>query len=115
MLSTCRTIFHEMRQNKQVKGLVALLIVALGLSTPAFATDFPASPSYRFDETSIGLTNNLESSSANYRDQSGAGDTATGAASSANFQTQAGSDTSNDPNLTFSMNTSSANFGAFSP
>jgi hypothetical protein len=104
-----------MRQNKQVKGVVALLTLALSMTTPVFATEFPASNNYRFDETSIGSTNNLQSSSANYRDQSGAGDTAIGSSSSANFQTQAGSDTSPDPNLSFSVNSASANFGTFSP
>lgn len=79
------------------------------------ATDFPTSNNYRFDETSIGLTNNLESSSANFRDQSGAGDTAAGPSSSANFSTEAGSDTSAAPNLTFTVNSTSADFGTFSP
>lgn len=104
-----------MGRNKRVVGVAGLLALSVLITTPAWATDVPASTNYRFDETSIGLTNNLESSSTNYRDQSGLGDTAAGSASSANFQTQAGSDTSAAPNLTFSMNSSTANFGAFSP
>jgi hypothetical protein len=84
------------------------------ISTPVAATDFPASTNYRFDETSIGTTNNLQSSSTNFKDQTGAGDTAIGRSGSTNFQTESGSDTSPDPNLTFAMNASSANFGAFS-
>jgi len=109
------TMFYTMRRNIRVRQLLALLLMAGAFATPVAATDFPASTNYRFDETSIGTTNNLESSSANFRDQSGAGDTAVGGSSSANFQTQTGSDTSHAPNLTFTVNTSGANFGTFSP
>jgi hypothetical protein len=110
-----RTMFYTMRRNYRVRQLLTLLLMAALLTTPVAATDFPASTNYRFDETSIGTTNNLESASTNFKDQTGAGDTAVGASSSTNFQTQAGSDTSHDPNLTFTMNTGSAAFGTFSP
>lgn len=109
------TISYTMRRRFRVRQLLGLLVIAAAFTTPVAATDFPASTNYRFDETSIGTTNNLQSSSANYLDQSGAGDTAVGSSSSANFQSQAGSDTSHDPNLTFTVNTSGANFGTFSP
>lgn len=109
------TMFYTMRRNIRVRQLLGLLLIAAAFATPVAATDFPASTNYRFDETSIGTTNNLESSSANFRDQSGAGDTAVGGSSSTNFQTQTGSDTSHAPNLTFTVNTSGANFGTFSP
>lgn len=109
------TMSYTMRRNIGVRQLLGLLLVAVLFGAPAAATDTPSSPNYRFDETSIGTTNNLQSNSTNYRDQTGAGDTAVGSSSSANFQSQAGSDTSADPNLTFSVNSSGANFGMFSP
>ncbi|HRJ05976.1 MAG TPA: hypothetical protein PK096_00190 [Candidatus Saccharibacteria bacterium] len=97
------------------KQIAAWVVTALLLSSPAYATDFPASTNYRFDETSIGVSSLLESSSANFRGQTGAGDAAAGGSSSTNFQTEAGSDTTADPNLSVTVDTSSAAFGDFSP
>lgn len=94
--------------------LTGLLALSL-LSSPAALATVPASTNYRFDETSVGVSSMLESSSTNFRATSGAGDTAIGNSSSDNFQTESGSDTSPDPNLTFSMTSTSANFGTFSP
>lgn len=109
------TMIYTMRRNFRGRQLFGLMLIAALFTSPALATDFPSSPNYRFDETSIGTTNNLQSSSTNYHDQTGAGDTAVGSSSSANFQTQAGSNTSPDPNLTFTVNSGGANFGTFSP
>ena len=85
------------------------------LGSPAAFASVPTSTNYRFDETSIGVSSLLESSSANYRATSGAGDTGIGRSGSTNFQSESGSDTTPDPNLTFTMNSTSANFGTFSP
>ncbi len=103
-----------MRHRDVSKGILGSLCMLAVLSVPAHAS-VPASSNYRFDETSIGLTNSLESSSANFRDQSSAGGAAVGGSSSTNFQTVAGPNTSRDPNLTFTINSASANFGKFSP
>jgi hypothetical protein len=89
-----------------------MLGVLLSFSTSAVE---PSSTNYRFDETAIGTSSLLESSSTNFRSQTGAGDTAIGSSSSASFQDQAGSDTSRDPNLTFSMTSAPTGFGTFSP
>lgn len=93
---------------------VSLLLLALLVTTPVSANS-PSSSSYRFDETSIGNSNSIDSSSANFRAKNGAGDTAAGASGSSNFQAQSGSNTTEDPNLTVTVTSSSANFGAFSP
>jgi len=92
-----------------------LTVMTVALASPAFATDVPTSTSYRFDETSIGVSNLLESSSTNYKASTGAGDTGIGRSSSTNFQSESGSDTTPDPNLTFAVTSSTANFGTFSP
>lgn len=96
----------------RVAGLSISLALLVGVHT--FAVE-PASNNYRFDETSVGVSSMLESNSANFRAQSGAGDTAIGASGSTNFQTEAGSDTSRDPNLTVNVLNGSAGFGTFSP
>lgn len=81
---------------------------------PSFAVA-PSSSNYRFDETSVGTDSLLDSSSSNFRASGGATNTTTGPSASTNFQTETGSNTSPDPNLTFKVNSSGANFGTFSP
>ncbi|MBC7512221.1 hypothetical protein H7142_00995 [Candidatus Saccharibacteria bacterium] len=95
-------------------GIFAVLFAVAFLTSPVAALT-PASNNFRFDESSIGLTNSIESSSANFRDQSTAGGAAAGSSSSTNFQTQIGPNTSPNPNLTFTLNSPAANFGTFSP
>ena len=91
-----------------------ILIAALFFSTTVNAAN-PASNNYRFDETNVGVSSLLESNSANFRATSGAGDTGIGNSSSANFQTESGSKTTPDPNLTFTMTSTAAGFGTFTP
>lgn len=95
----------------KLSGVLALLVL---FGAPVSASNTPSSTNFRFDETSIGLTNSIESSSANFRDQSTAGGAAAGSSSSDNFKTEIGSNTSPDPNLTFTLNSQAANFGSFS-
>lgn len=87
----------------------------LVLMAAPVSASVPTSNSYRFDETSIGVSNLLESSSTNYKAASGAGDTGIGRSGSTNFQSESGSDTTPDPNLTVTMNSTAANLGSFSP
>ncbi len=105
----------EMGREYKRRGLFGALCALLVVATPVSASDVPASTNYRFDETSIGVSSLLESSSTNFRATTGAGDTGIGNSSSANFQTESGSATSAAPNLTFAMNSTAANFGKFSP
>lgn len=104
-----------MKQRYGWRGLSGLLVATLCFSVPVAAATVPTSNSYRFDETSIGVSNLLESSSTNFKATGGAGDTAIGGSGSANFQTESGSNTTAVPNLTFAVTSSAANFGAFSP
>lgn len=72
------------------------------------------SPNFRFEESVIGGGGLMQSNSANYQATSSIGENATGAAASTGFQVQAGNKTSPDPVLTFTVDTSTANFGNFS-
>lgn len=92
-----------------------IVLAALLFGAPAAASNVPTSTNYRFDETNVGVSSILESNSANFRATSGAGDTGIGNSGSANFQTESGSKTTPDPNLTFTMNSTAASFGTFSP
>lgn len=102
-----------MGRQKPLRDIGISVVAAVLMASPAFASE-PASSNYRFDETSVGVSSLLESNSANFRAQSGAGDAAAGASGSTNFQTEAGSDTSRDPNLTVEVISSAANLGTFS-
>lgn len=96
------------------RGVISLVLVALFFGTTAYAS-VPTSPNYRFDESTVGVSSLLESNSANFRATSGAGDIGVGNSGSANFQTESGTKTTPDPNLTFAMTSTSANFSTFSP
>lgn len=93
---------------------VILLGFALVIRTVS-AQPIPTSPNYRLEESDIGGGGLIQSDSANYRVQSALGDNVVGNAASANYQVSAGPRTTNDPSLTFVVNGTGANFGAFSP
>jgi hypothetical protein len=96
-------------------GLSLFAVCATGcVATVAYA-DTLESPNYKFDETSLGGGGLIQSNSANYQAGVSIGDTAIGNSASTNFQTEAGSKTTNDPTLSFTVNTATANFGSFSP
>ncbi|MGB3945608.1 MAG: hypothetical protein WBK76_02095, partial [Candidatus Saccharimonadales bacterium] len=97
------------------RGLIASSIGALVFfSPPVLATQVLQSPSYRFDESSIGTGGLMNSSSSSYSVSSSTGDIAIGSSASSNFTVDAGTQTSPDPTLTFAMDTPNANFGNFS-
>lgn len=102
-------------EERRVVAYGFALLATLFVGAPLAASLAPTSPNYRLDESSVGLTNSGESSSTNFRDQSNTGGAAVGPTASDNFQSETGANTSPDPNLTFTLNSSAANFGSFSP
>lgn len=106
--------YNTIYMGQRMLGAIGMSLLVSAIGMTVFAAT-PQSSNYRFDESSIGVSSLIESSSANYRGQSGAGDTAAGNTASPNFQAETGSRTSPDPNLTFSIDSSNANFGSFSP
>lgn len=93
-------------------GLFVLAIVSY--TATAVHAETIQSTNFRFDESALDAGGLIDSNSANFRARSALGDTAVGEASSANFQTQPGSVTTNDPALSFAVNSAGANFGNFS-
>lgn len=92
-----------------VLSTLGLLVILAGHQVSA-----QQSTNYRFDETSIGTSSIIESSSANFQARTGAGDLGVGNAASSNFQVEAGSQTDPDPVLSFSIDDGDADFGSFS-
>ena len=72
------------------------------------------SPSYRFDETTIGAGGLVQSNSDNFTASGAFGDLSVGTTASNNFQIETGSQTTQDPTLSFQINSSDVNFGSFS-
>ena len=100
---------------KRLAGTVALLAYCmLGFVSAAYG-DSLKSAHYQIDESFVGGSGLVQSSSANYKEGESIGDTGIGNSASANYQTNSGYTTTNDPALSFAVNTASANFGSFSP
>jgi len=93
-----------------------LLVCFVASSTNAFAETLQ-SPNYKLDESSIGSDDSIQSSSANYKTDNGAGIGALsiGNSASENYQIENGTKTSPNPTLSFAINNSNVNFGSFSP
>lgn len=72
------------------------------------------STNYKFDESSVGSGDLIQSSSANYKSTNATGDIAVGNASSANYQIDTGTKTTNDPSLSFAITNGGINFSDFS-
>lgn len=80
--------------------------------TPARVTALQ-SPSYRFDESVIGVGGMGEASSTNYKAVEDVGALAVGNSASTNFQVDAGTKTTHDPTLSFKINTANLDLGNF--
>lgn len=94
--------------------LVALLTSVIFMTSIASAEDVLKSPSYQFDESSIGSDSTLDSSSNSYQVRNATGDLVVGDSSSSNYNLSAGSVTTNDPTLSFVITSGASNFGSFS-
>jgi len=101
-------------------GRLAVLLVSVfvsaGLLVGVAYADSLKSSHYEFINTDVGGGGLIPSSSPNYQAALSAGDSAIGQTSSASYQTEAGSLTTNDPRLSLSIVSGSANFNTlFSP
>ncbi|HSE61427.1 MAG TPA: hypothetical protein VLA88_03995 [Candidatus Saccharimonadales bacterium] len=96
-------------------GIGLFVLAVISCVPPAVHAETTQSTNFRFDESALDAGGLIDSSSSSFRARSALGDTAVGEAASGNFQTQPGSVTTNDPALSFAVNSSSANFGSFSP
>lgn len=100
-----------------VVGVYISAVILYGLFAfgPFSLAESLQSNSYRFEESTVGGGGLIQSNSANFQSGVSLGDTAIGNSASENFQMESGSRTTNDPTLSFSVNSGAANFGDFSP
>lgn len=103
----------HVRRARYITTIVGISILAL-LPTPLFAYT-SSSPNYHLDEGAIGAGGLNQSSSANFKASNATNDLAVGSAASENFQVEAGSQTTPDPTLSFTIESTDINFGKFSP
>lgn len=95
--------------------LAAIFAGVILMTNFAYAEDSMISPGgLRFDESSVGSDSTLDSSSNNYQVMNATGDLVVGDSSSSNYNISAGSVTTNDPTLSFIINSGAASFGSFS-
>lgn len=93
-----------------------LLTLAVGLAWFGLSQAVRAvsSNNYRIEEDAVGSGGGIEGSSTNYKSQDGLGGVGVGDSASINNRTQSGPVTTNDPALSFIINSTSVNLGSLS-
>ncbi len=94
-------------------GICLCLLFAFVFVPDVFAQG-SSSNSYKLDESAVGQSGLPDSASSNYQGSGSVGDLGVGESASTNFGTLGGSQTSPDPNLIFSVNSSGASLPEFS-
>lgn len=103
-----------MKFRRVYRGVLSIAAAVL-ISTAMVATGTALeSSNYRFDESTLGAGGQIQSNSANFQSANSAGDIGVGDSASSNYQVIAGSQTTNDPVLSFSVDSADANLGSFS-
>lgn len=87
------------------------MLLALSLPVTTLAIN---SSNYQIKEDFVGGSGGQGSNSASYRAEQALGDSAAGQAASTNYQTHSGTPTTDEPTLTFIVNSSSVNLGSLS-
>lgn len=95
-----------------VLRLALVVTLCLLMSAPVSAAILQ-SPSYRFDESSVG-NDGLQGSSSSYRISASTNDLAVGDSSSSGYQVKSGTNTTHEPTLSFAVTKADASFTPFS-
>lgn len=104
-----------MQLRKLWPELMIISVCLMLLTVPQVDVEASESTNYQLFESSIGTSDPVGVQSTTYGITSATGDLGVGNSSSSNFQINAGSKTSPDPVLSFGVDASGADFGAFSP
>lgn len=101
---------------KKLVVILCLIVVALAsfIAPVTFADSPLRSTNYEFEETALGGIGLTSTQSANYKAAESAGILGFGTSSSSSFQIKAGHTTTNDPALSFAVDSPTVNFGSFS-
>jgi hypothetical protein len=97
---------------KRLMFILAVNLLAIISVQTVFAVS--SSNSYQIEEDTFSTGGDIESQSSNYKSQSTTSDLGTGNTSSTNYQANTGFNTTNDPRLVFTVNSSSINLGSLS-
>ncbi len=97
-----------------MRSLRWLVVLVVLLGTNEVFAETLRSPNFTIDESFVGGGGQVEGSSTNFKARDAIGEAGVGDSSSTNFQTNSGYITTNDPALTFVVNTTTINFGALS-
>lgn len=109
-ISVCGRVGYNSDMRRKVSLVLVLLVLVLTTGQVLASS----STNYQIQEDDIGGGGSAESNSANFSAQDAFGDAAFGNASSADYDLQVGPISTNDPTLTFVVNSSSVNLGALS-
>lgn len=91
-----------------------IFVIVVLLITKSIVFAQSSSPNYRIEEDFIGGGGLIDSNSTNYSGQDAIGETGVGNSAGTNYQINSGYETTNEPRLSFTVNTSSINFGTLS-
>jgi hypothetical protein len=94
-------------------GLLMILLLMTILSVQSVSA-VSSSSSYQIEEDTFSTGGDIESQSGSYKSQSTTGDLGVGNSNSASYQTNSGYNTTNEPRLAFSINSSSVSLGKLS-
>lgn len=94
-------------------ALFVILTYSLVVHAPSVVAQSLKSSNYRFDETAVGAGGLNQSNSTNYQSSASTGDLSVGNTASGGYQIETGSQTTNDPTLSFALNSANVNFGSF--
>jgi hypothetical protein len=94
-------------------ALFVILTYSLVVYAPSAVAQSLKSSNFRFDETAVGAGGLNQSNSTNYQSSNSTGDLSVGNTASGNYQIDTGSQTTNDPTLSFALNSTDVNFGNF--
>ncbi len=100
------------------KLLIGLCVALLLLMSGILSTESAAaleSTNYLFEETSLGGIGQIDTSSTDYQAATSGGILGFGTTADATMQVETGHSTTNDPALSFAVDTPNVSFGSFSP
>jgi len=109
--STIEIMFKRLVAGITILGFLVCFIISQPLTV--FAETLQ-STNFKIDESSVGIDDQGQSSSTNYKTDTATGALSVGNSTSGNFQIDNGTKTSSDPTLSFAIGGAGVDFGNFS-
>lgn len=96
-------------------GISAIMVLLFWFTIPVNLVDALKSADYQFEETSLGGVGLTNTASPDYQASESGGILGFGTSADSTMQIKAGHETTNDPALSFAIDTPNVSFGIFSP